>query len=222
MKRIAIKLVVFLLLGAMVNVTVAWGLAVRPGRYHYWRLGRDPYVVYDRISPEGYLTTILRRGGELILCQANETRGTSPSPEILDNSRYTAMVPAWSVFKGQEPLPVEPDRLVLFVEAAVGWPSLSLRSFATFRVESAEQWDTDHVRSVEIPRLRDSWRIRVPYDPIVTGFAINTLFYGVILWLLWSTPFATRRLIRKRRGRCLKCGYDLRHAEHDVCPECGA
>ncbi len=61
-----------------------------------------------------------------------------------------------------------------------------------------------------------------PLRPVFPGFLINTLFYTVILWLLWSAPFATRRLIRKRRGRCPRCGYDLRHAVHDACPECGA
>ncbi len=26
---------------------------------------------------------------------------------------------------------------------------------------------------------------------------------------------------RFRPGHCRRCGYDLRHAEHEVCPECG-
>ena len=63
---------------------------------------------------------------------------------------------------------------------------------------------------------------RAALAPIWLGFAVNTLFYAALLWLLWSGSSVTRRLIRKRRGWCLKCGYDLRHAEHDVCPECGA
>ena len=32
---------------------------------------------------------------------------------------------------------------------------------------------------------------------------------------------AARRLIRRKRGLCIKCGYDLRGTEHEVCPECG-
>ncbi len=54
------------------------------------------------------------------------------------------------------------------------------------------------------------------------GFAINTLFYAAILWLLILGPFTARRMIRRKRGQCSKCGYDLRGAEHEVCPECGA
>ncbi len=46
-------------------------------------------------------------------------------------------------------------------------------------------------------------------------------FYAAILWVLIPGPFALRRLIRRRRGLCLACGYDLRHGEHEACPECG-
>ena len=59
------------------------------------------------------------------------------------------------------------------------------------------------------------------YLPIWPGFAINTLFYAGIVWLLIPGPFALRRLIRRRRGLCPACGYDIRHGEHEACPECG-
>ncbi len=63
------------------------------------------------------------------------------------------------------------------------------------------------------------------YLPIWPGFAVNTFFYAGIVWLVIPGPFALRRLIRQRRrqrrGLCPACGYDLRHAEHEACPECG-
>ncbi len=61
----------------------------------------------------------------------------------------------------------------------------------------------------------------LPLAITVPGFAANTLFYAAVLWLLFAAPFATRRLIRRKRGHCIKCGYDIRHADHDACPECG-
>ncbi len=76
----------------------------------------------------------------------------------------------------------------------------------------------------------EPWMVITPsaYDdelqlltPIWSGFAINTVFYAAILWMLWLSPFVVRRFIRRRRGRCIKCGYDLRGAEHEACPECG-
>ena len=61
----------------------------------------------------------------------------------------------------------------------------------------------------------------VPFWPIWPGFAINTLFYAALLWLVFCGPLAVRRHIRRRRGRCLKCGYDLRGELDAGCPECG-
>ncbi len=63
----------------------------------------------------------------------------------------------------------------------------------------------------------------IPLRPIFPGFAINTVFYTVIVWILWSSPFTARRIIRRKRGHCIKCGYDLRgHSGGEACPECGA
>ena len=61
----------------------------------------------------------------------------------------------------------------------------------------------------------------IPLRLLWSSFAIDTLFYAVVLWLPFA-PFTLRRAIRRKRGLCIKCGYDLRHAEHEVCPECGA
>jgi hypothetical protein len=64
----------------------------------------------------------------------------------------------------------------------------------------------------------------LPYGPLWPGFAINTVFYAAVLWVLFAAPFALRKWRRIRRGLCPKCGYDLRNRPSDsaVCPECGA
>ena len=59
----------------------------------------------------------------------------------------------------------------------------------------------------------------VPLRPIWSGFAVNTIFYVTILWLLSGGPFRLRRFIRVRRGLCPACAYP--HGESDVCSECG-
>lgn len=68
----------------------------------------------------------------------------------------------------------------------------------------------------------------LPLHPIWSGFILNTMLYVAILWVPLAS-FGLRRgfhrALRRRRGACLKCGYDLRgHSEGggDVCPECGA
>ena len=59
--------------------------------------------------------------------------------------------------------------------------------------------------------------------PIWPGFAINTVFYAFLLWLIFAVPFALRRRWRVKRGLCVKCAYDLRGRApmSEVCPECG-
>ena len=61
----------------------------------------------------------------------------------------------------------------------------------------------------------------LPLRPLWSGFAINTVFYAALLWMLWLSPFVVRRAIHRKRGHCLKCGYDLRGDFSAGCPECG-
>jgi len=60
----------------------------------------------------------------------------------------------------------------------------------------------------------------LPYRPILPGFAINTLFYAGVLWVLFCGPFAMRRMIRRRRSQCPACAYPI--GTNEVCTECGA
>jgi len=60
----------------------------------------------------------------------------------------------------------------------------------------------------------------LPLTPLWPGFAINTLFYAGVLWMLFVGPFALRRMIRRRRGRCAHCAYPI--GQSPVCTECGA
>ena len=72
-----------------------------------------------------------------------------------------------------------------------------------------------------LPLSSDYKKCIFPYGPLFLGFMANTLFYTAILWLLISGPFALRRVIRHKRGLCVKCAYDLRGVDHEACPECG-
>mgnify|MGYP003578232462 CR=1 FL=1 len=62
--------------------------------------------------------------------------------------------------------------------------------------------------------------IFVNTSPLWPGFAINTLFYAGILWVMFAAPFALRRRRRIKRGLCPACAYPV--GESIVCTECGA
>lgn len=65
-------------------------------------------------------------------------------------------------------------------------------------------------------------RFALPLLPLWPGFAINTAFYALLLFIAWRTPGLIRRAVRRRRGRCVRCGYDRSGLDAgEACPECG-
>ncbi len=64
-----------------------------------------------------------------------------------------------------------------------------------------------------------------PLDPLPLGFTINTLFYAALLFLPFATFTTLRRRRRIRRNLCPSCGYSLAGAiptnNSITCPECG-
>ena len=177
MKHRLFKLALFLILGALVNVTVAWGCAV-------WltidvNQFPDKVEFRDEISGPGSslwrVQQIKRSGAMRIL-----TLWVAESDlEILANGNSgSLLLPAWCLSK-------------------------------------------DRQDSAQISALLYA-NILLPTRIIWPGFVIDTIMYAAIVWFVVFVPFATRRLIRRKRGLCIKCGYDLRHVEHEKCPECGA
>jgi hypothetical protein len=62
----------------------------------------------------------------------------------------------------------------------------------------------------------------LPVFPLWPGFALNTLFYATIAWVLWRIPILIRRHRRRARNLCVKCAYDRAGLGTGVaCPECG-
>ena len=59
----------------------------------------------------------------------------------------------------------------------------------------------------------------LPLRIMPMSFALNTIFYALLAYLIILLPGATRRLVRRRRGQCPACGY-LRGAGA-ICTECG-
>ena len=218
MKRCIFKLVLFLILGVIVNVAVAWGfvlgvpLANRTGDLQITR-----NVPGD--GKQRYIQNMLGRTRiNWITYEIKEVEGGFDAPVGRAYSVRTDDARSGSC-------------------DLAGWPLRGLACFNTsswmilrpggWGISNAYGRSKAHFGNGEIDgglRLEAEitiWRA-LPYRPIWPGFAINTIFYAAILWLLTLGPFTARRIIRSKRGRCIKCGYDLRHVEHKKCPECGA
>jgi len=221
-KRRLFKLMLFLLLGAIVNVAVAWGCAlwVSPRYEDEQRLADQRNAGSIRPFRRSEVRRVDRVGATLIV--SRRYRNSDEWPETDDAP--SLLMPDWAN------LPLEPhfalhSILEILVFDARGWPLISL----WYKREVLDS--RDQLTAVEggiktgLPKFQHGsilggHRPVLPLRPIWRNFAANTVFYALVLWLPLA-PFALRRVVRRKRGHCIKCGYDLRGAEHEVCPECG-
>ena len=215
MKRRLTKLVVFVLLGAVVNVAVAWGCAL-------WSGSHPEYSSSSNHADFGYGPTAISKKVEKFheIHIPFELDKRYESWESMLSFGYRV----YTKFSSKALEDAQRDLFLQTFALYVGWPASSLASYRTYYYRPAdidagldpiaEEWESGLLFVVGDNR----W---IPFRPIWPGFAINTVFYAAILWLLTLGPFTARRIIRRKRGHCIKCGYDLRGTSGAVCPECG-
>lgn len=200
MNRRLYKLVLFLFLGAIVNVAVAWGCVM-------WSPFRTSTLLDNEVS--------------VLVLKSHGLDSYAPY-KLFSNSSVgfgirRIVVYGWNMASMSSPL----DELVIMFYDS-GFPMLCMTGRYEISLTSDEvNYFTliDPSSNLSKGSLRPRWLI--PLRPVWPGFIVNTVIYAVLLWLLTLAPFTARRMIRHKQGRCIKCGYDLRGTEHDVCPECG-
>ena len=237
MKRRLTKLVVFLLLGAIVNVAVAWGCAICAP------LSRSSELTDTLQSavagpwsgrygaPDDFSELAKYRGFGR---QVRWLRGVSQKYDDrgvlvywIDQRWVSALNAPWFESREYE---------LLWEEA--GFPCASMQA-GEWVIQAYPIKDLSPIHRMQMgvalgPFGKTSGvfspedRNTLLLQPMWPGFAINTFFYAAIVWVLWSSPFTARRMVRRKRGRCINCGYDLRGTSGvnsgggGVCSECGA
>ncbi|MEE9129212.1 MAG: hypothetical protein V3T84_04275 [Phycisphaerales bacterium] len=207
MKRRLFKLVVFLLLGAIVNVAVAWFFVKeyssrQPGA-KFATLSQAEWSILDNL---GYVAPKRRDGWKLNWGDRTGNARLLVCRIYLQDGRSLLGVDA-------------------YMHVETGWPLRSLSGERIVPFESARGWQNGQVLKYEFRSaavIPTTPLIVRPLRPRPFGFLVNSLLYAAAFWLLVGGPREVRRWLRKRRGLCIKCGYDLRGTEHEVCPECGA
>jgi len=62
----------------------------------------------------------------------------------------------------------------------------------------------------------------LPYRPLWRGYLLNSLVWTLPIFVIMLLPSPIRRSLRRRRGLCPACAYDLRATPAgSPCPECG-
>jgi hypothetical protein len=220
-KRRLLKLCAFLLLSAIVNVGVAWGLALTIGFATSVNVG-TAQLRGMRESPDGtWSIAVFERIGSVHITSYRARSGRAMRPYGPEPS---TLIPHWLDY----PLELLADQYSYSwsIEAR-GWPCASMwcRSwgFSTSMLGEVSGVQAQYGITVSDRGIRPAHGGSIPrvlpLRPIWPGFAINTVFYTTLLWLLFAAPFALRRRLRIRRNLCPHCAYPV--GTSGVCTECG-
>lgn len=221
LRKIITQVIAFLLLvsgGAVVNVAVAWGCALRSETDDGAIIEVDQW---PRRVPDDWPH---RPDGGWLFCgpglSVMMSDGHGPEPE----GRWVgdSFAGAWGL---------DLYRHVWFSSGApfrsMHWCLYDMMPEGRGTLDHWPDRPHGHLESglapPRAPLGRGGWvfQRRLPLALLWPGFLINTLFYAVLLWLPFAAPGVVRRQIRKRRGHCIQCGYDLRGTPRSGCPECG-
>ena len=208
-KRRLLMVAVFLLAGAVVNVAVAWGLAVCLNLDGAESTGLQAHETYWRWG----IIRQYKPGLDFVHSYSNDS-------EPVEGLSHPLLPRYWLGMKHRTS-----DVRPYFIGVGWGWPCKAMwYDYLSVRLSSGTIKNAIPL-STKIALFRTqggsviSLSRGLPLGVIAGGFLINTLFYAAILWLLISGRFILRRLIRRRRGLCPKCAYPV--GESAVCTECG-
>lgn len=118
--------------------------------------------------------------------------------------------------------PQKPNDILMIVSRAHGWPFRGAvwhdrQTLHNYLSDSGPRGISSKSESVWV--VRD--RYFLPLQPIWTGLLANLFIYAFGAYALLTVLAIVRATLRKHRGRCPRCAYDLRHALPAGCPECG-
>jgi hypothetical protein len=240
--------IVWLLLGAIVNVIVAWACAILIDPYRATQpppaLGvphQAVFAVRQVNEPwRGQWGAVRYRVPGMLRLDSSFNRAAPPwgpanegpgaQPDIGDPA---LLVPRWSgLATPSDEFLASRREIERTIVDARGWPMLSLWhvpfEFIMIRVpdQSSKQQGRGGL-ALPLPPWRDptpfssrpSEPRTLPLRIIPVGFLVNSAFYAGVLWLVFAVPGVVRRRRRIRRGQCPACAYPV--GSSGVCTECG-
>jgi hypothetical protein len=234
-RSLIFRLTLSLVLGAITTWLVAWGLAtavwaqkLRAPEFHpWWEFAlRYPYRIELWRSVERFQTKERWQRTWIDREQSNPL-WTKPEPagSIMTGPRTRRDQVATAFARTGLASLVGESKAVEIERTMDGWPwRCQSRVFVRDGIgaKPVGHWmlSIDTSKSAN-PTYAVRSPIELSYMPIWSGLLLDTGFYGV----LWAVPLFGLPLLRARRrrrkGRCPRCGYDLKAAFEHGCPECG-
>lgn len=207
-----------LMLGLVLNVCIAWGLA--------WRVGHFSWLMQATRS---------QQRGPKVLWPQSPSPDWPPFPAQLEQSEIWACrldTFAFAEVTDRVVPPGAPVEIRIYEQKVLNW-GLPFRSMKMtwqqaevpmpgsngYRQVLPEQ--TTFTTGLLLPERM--WRgpipTLLPLEPVWPAFALNTLLYGALAGALLFGPRVLRRGLRRRRSQCERCGYPI--GTSLTCTECG-
>lgn len=248
-KRTARWMPIALFFAVVINVGIAWSIAAIA--YPHWGpdLSREPkghMILFDMGRVVRWAIDVEEDRG---LSEYTISAIFNPVQEYLDYMQRvypstgapSRFVPDWGSASRADVEEMLAHNLGekehhVWKERAVGWPALALAGrvegrFLPLIIETDKGPENIIKRrkvslhsGLWLPWVADEDTLDLrylPLRPLWPGFAINTAVFAGAILLLRFGPGSLRRTVRKRRGRCPMCGYDVRRRFEAGCPECG-
>jgi hypothetical protein len=225
-RGLLLKLGVFLLLGVVVNVAVAWGCAIGLNS----TVGKSSVLNRALASGTWWAQSSSRAGACVYVIIRDDTGATT---RIGLGHAPDDLLPWFCKTAFESRVETKEASHEYRTIDTRGWPFTCMWSERLQWLSTPGSVNVEAVmggipyvtpvRKRGIIHYREDART-IPLRIIWPGFAINTIFYAAMLWLLWIAPGRIRRFIRVQRHCCPACGYQIDSAPGigPRCSECGA
>ncbi|MCH8822920.1 MAG: hypothetical protein IH984_05360 [Planctomycetes bacterium] len=210
MKRKIILIILLVFTAAAINIAVALG---------FWFFGERPPAP----SIDNDYGIVDLRQQELAVWRGRRDSDWPLDPSTATMHNYfgiTRRSLIWIEIEWSEPIDDPASKVIKYDSYSIdivelGWP---------VRWIAGEQWKELHGLATQQQfntGLFQAFGYQWPNRVLWAGMFINVLFYCALIALTFLSWIYIPRANRRRRGRCLKCAYDLRGDYSSGCPECG-
>ncbi|MCH8316451.1 MAG: hypothetical protein IIA64_10795 [Planctomycetes bacterium] len=213
MRRIVVLAILIVVLATLLNLAIALG---------FWWFGERPPTPSEKID-SGDFGIVDMRPQEVELWRNRREPDWPDEPRVATRHNYLGVTfrsMLWRESEWSGPIEDAASKITKLDNYSIdvlesGWP---------LRCVAGERWGEYHRPSGPIQSASGMLVAFGAYWPnrvLWLGMMINELFYVLLIVSTFFSWRYGRRWIRRRRGRCPRCAYDLRGNLGGGCPECG-